>query len=78
VIDRVFMLDVRPWRIDVLTGIDGVTFEEAMGISDRRRFSPDRSFCHWPRCAPVKQTRRRAKKDLVDVALLDQAPGRRD
>lgn len=27
--DKVFMLGVRPWRIDVLTGIDGVSFEEA-------------------------------------------------
>ena len=24
---RVFMLGVKPWRIDILTGIDGVSFE---------------------------------------------------
>ena len=27
--DRVIMLGVKPWRIDMLTGIDGVTFDEA-------------------------------------------------
>jgi hypothetical protein len=27
--DRVFMLGRKPWRIDVLTGIDGVSFREA-------------------------------------------------
>ncbi len=27
--DRVFMLGRKPWRIDVLTGIDGVTFARA-------------------------------------------------
>lgn len=27
--DRIFMLGRKPWRIDVLTGIDGVTFAEA-------------------------------------------------
>jgi Nucleotidyl transferase AbiEii toxin, Type IV TA system len=27
--DRVFMLGRKPWRIDVLTGIDGVTFRQA-------------------------------------------------
>jgi hypothetical protein len=27
--DKVFMLGRKPWRIDILTGIDGVTFSEA-------------------------------------------------
>src|SRR5208282_3744038 len=27
--DKVFMLGRKPWRIDILTGIDGVTFREA-------------------------------------------------
>lgn len=27
--DKIFMLGRKPWRIDVLTGIDGVTFAEA-------------------------------------------------
>src|SRR5690349_23869796 len=27
VVDRVFMLGNQPWRIDILTGIDGVTFD---------------------------------------------------
>jgi len=27
--DKVFMLGRRPWRIDILTGIDGVSFREA-------------------------------------------------
>jgi hypothetical protein len=27
--DKIFMLGRKPWRIDILTGIDGVTFREA-------------------------------------------------
>lgn len=27
--NKVFMLGRKPWRVDILTGIDGVTFEEA-------------------------------------------------
>jgi hypothetical protein len=27
--DKVFMLARKPWRIDILTGIDGVSFDEA-------------------------------------------------
>jgi hypothetical protein len=27
--DKVFMLGRKPWRVDILTGIDGVTFREA-------------------------------------------------
>jgi len=34
--DRVFMLGKKPWRIDVLTGIDGVSFAEHGRDASRR------------------------------------------
>ena len=36
--DRVFMLGRKPWRIDVLTGIDGVTFREAWATRVEAQF----------------------------------------
>jgi hypothetical protein len=43
--DRIFMLGRKPWRIDVLTGIDGVTFAN---LSNRRFPKPalTRSHAH--------------------------------
>jgi hypothetical protein len=40
--DRIFMLGRKPWRIDVLTGIDGVTFSEAWTSRVEAEFVPAR------------------------------------
>jgi predicted nucleotidyltransferase len=70
--DKVFMLGRKPWRIDLLTGVDGVTFEEAW---DSRMAT---SFHGIPidvigRDALIKNKRAAGRrKDLMDVALLEE------
>jgi hypothetical protein len=72
VVDRVFMLGVKPWRIDILTGIDGVSFEEAWASREQVDFHGIQLFCIG-REALIKNKRAAGrKKDLVDVALLEQ------
>jgi hypothetical protein len=69
--DKVFMLGVKPWRIDVLTGIDGVTFEEAWASRVKVDFHGIELFVIG-RDALLKNKRAAGrKKDLVDVALLE-------
>lgn len=36
--DKIFMLGRKPWRIDILTGIDGVTFREAWATKVEAEF----------------------------------------
>jgi hypothetical protein len=73
VVDRVFMLGAKPWRIDILTGIDGVTFDEAWASRQRVNFHGIELDCIG-RDALIKNKRAAGrKKDLVDVALLEQA-----
>lgn len=70
--DKVFMLGRKPWRIDLLTGIDGVTFEEAWAS----RMTT--SFHGIPlevigRDALIKNKRAAGRrKDRMDVALLEE------
>ena len=72
--DRIFMLGRKPWRIDILTGIDGVTFAEAW------RGRVDAEFVASPlfvigREALIKNKRAAGRdKDLLDVALLERSP----
>jgi len=69
--NRVFMLGRKPWRIDVLTGIDGVTFEEAWETRERVDFHGVDLFIIG-RDALLRNKRAAGrKKDLVDVALLE-------
>lgn len=70
--DKVFMLGRKPWRIDVLTGISGVSFQEAW----EGRIEAD--FVQRPlyvigRDALLRNKRASARdKDLRDVALLEK------
>lgn len=71
--DRVFMLGRKPWRIDILTGIDGVTFEEAWTGREEADFHGIR-LPMIGRAELLKNKRASGrKKDLVDVALLEEA-----
>jgi hypothetical protein len=71
--DRVFMLGRKPWRIDILTGIDGVSFDEAWATRERVEFH-GLSIDIIGREALLKNKRASGrKKDLVDVALLEEA-----
>jgi hypothetical protein len=72
--DRVFMLGRKPWRIDILTGIDGVSFEEAWSSRESVDFHGLR-LAVIGRDALLKNKRASGrKKDLVDVALLEATP----
>lgn len=71
--NRVFMLGRKPWRIDILTGIDGVDFEEAWTSRERVDFHGV-ELDIIGRSALLKNKRASGRrKDLVDVALLEQA-----
>lgn len=69
--DKVFMLGRKPWRIDILTGIDGVSFEEAW--SSRVPAGFDGGTLHViGREALIKNKRAAGRdKDLLDIALLE-------
>jgi hypothetical protein len=76
--DKIFMLGRKPWRIDILTGIDGVTFDEAWTTKVEAEFAT-RPLYVIGREALIANKRAAARdKDLLDVALLERgsSPGR--
>ncbi|MBP9205369.1 MAG: hypothetical protein KBG28_15470 [Kofleriaceae bacterium] len=69
--DKVFMLGHKPWRIDILTGIDGVTFAQAWASRVEAGFLKRPLFVIG-RDALIKNKRAAGRpKDLVDVAMLE-------
>lgn len=71
--DRVFMLGRKPWRIDILTGIDGVGFHEAWMTRERVDFYGV-ELDIIGRSALLKNKRASGRrKDMVDVAMLEEA-----
>jgi hypothetical protein len=72
--DKVFMLGRKPWRIDILTGIDGVSFREAWTSKVEADFVVKPLYV-LGREALLKNKRASGRdKDLLDVALLERAP----
>jgi len=69
---KVFMLGHKPWRIDILTSIDGVSFEQAW----KSRVKAD--FVVTPlhvigRAMLIKNKRAAGREnDLADVAMLER------
>jgi hypothetical protein len=75
--DRIFMLGRKPWRIDVLTGIDGVTFREVWATRVVAEFAASPLYVIG-RAALMANKRAAARdKDLLDVALLERHAPRR-
>ncbi len=75
--DRVFMLGRKPWRIDILTGIDGVSFREAWASRVVADFRAAPLFVIG-RSALLKNKRAAGRtKDLLDVALLEESKAAR-
>jgi hypothetical protein len=75
--DRVFMLGRKPWRIDILTGIDGVSFREAWAGRVEAEFVASPLFVIG-RSALLKNKRAAGRaKDLLDVELLEESRGPR-
>lgn len=70
--DKVFMLGRKPWRIDVLTGIDGVTFRQAWASRVEAEFVT-RPLYVLGRATLIANKRAAARdKDLLDVELLER------
>jgi hypothetical protein len=66
------MLGRKPWRIDILTGIDGVTFAEAWASRVEAEFV-SRPLFVIGRDALVANKRAAGRdKDLLDIALLER------
>jgi hypothetical protein len=77
--DKIFMLGRKPWRIDILTGIDGVTFARTWETKVEAEFAT-RPLYVIGREALIENKRAAARdKDLLDVALLERtsSPERR-
>ena len=72
--DKIFMLGRKPWRIDILTGIDGVTFRECWASKVQADF-PTEPLYVIGRAALLANKRASGRdKDLLDVALLERTP----
>lgn len=68
---KVFMLGRKPWRIDILTSIDGVSFEQAWASRVAAQFAATPLYVIG-RDMLIKNKKAAARdKDLRDVALLE-------
>ena len=68
--DKVFMLGRKPFRIDVLTGIDGVTFEDAWKTRVPLKLGGTRIFVIGRDALIANKKAAGRPKDLIDVLLL--------
>ena len=68
---KVFMLGRKPWRIDILTSIDGVSFEQAWKSRIKAKFVV--TPLHVIGRDMLLKNKRAAgrDKDLADVAMLE-------
>ena len=75
--ERVFMLGEPPFRIDVLTTISGVSFDDA--YADRVRVKSEAGTLHVISRAHLVVNKRASgrTKDLLDLELLGEPPPRR-
>ncbi len=72
--DKIIMLGRKPWRIDILTGIDGVTFRQVWATKVEAEFATKPLYVIG-RAALIANKRASARdKDLLDVALLERSP----
>ncbi|HEY4055986.1 MAG TPA: nucleotidyl transferase AbiEii/AbiGii toxin family protein [Kofleriaceae bacterium] len=68
---KIFMLGHKPWRIDILTSIDGVSFAQAWKSRVEAEFKVGPLYVIG-RSMLVKNKRAAGRdKDLADVALLE-------
>ena len=72
--DKVFMLGRKPWRIDILTGIDGVTFRRAWAGRVEAQFATKPRYVIGREALIVNKRAAARDKDLLDIALLERAP----
>ena len=70
--DRIFMLGRKPWRIDVLTGIDGVTFAQAWASRVEADFVASPLYVIGRDALIANKRAAGRDKDLLDVTLLER------
>jgi len=73
---KIWMLGRKPWRIDVLTKIDGVTFHQAWKGRVRVDFGPGSLFVIGRRDLIANKRASGRDKDLRDVAILESMRSR--
>ncbi len=71
--DKIFMLGRKPWRIDILTGIDGVTFRGCWASKVEAEFPAGRLYVIGREALLANKRASGRDKDLLDVALLERA-----
>lgn len=68
------MLGRKPWRIDILTGIDGVTFREVWATKVEAEFAAKPLYVIGREALIANKRASARDKDLLDVALLERSP----
>lgn len=71
-LDKVFMLGRKPFRIDILTGIDGVTFEEAWSTRTTIRLAGGRVNVIGRDALVANKRAAGRPKDLIDLLMLGE------
>lgn len=69
---KIFMLGRKPWRIDILTQIDGVTFDEAWAGKIEAKFTESPLFVIGREQLITNKKASGREKDLRDVAMLEE------
>jgi hypothetical protein len=69
--DKIFMLGRKPSRIDILTGIDGVTFREAWQGRVEADFVAQPLYVIGREQLLANKRAAGREKDLLDVAMLE-------
>ena len=70
--DRIIMLGQKPWRIDILTGIDGVSFDEAWTSRVEAEFVAKPLYVIGREMLLTNKRSAGRDKDLRDVAMLEE------
>lgn len=68
---KVFMLGRKPWRIDILTSIDGVSFEQAWKTRVKAEFVVAPLYVIGRNMLMKNKRAAGREKDLADVAMLE-------
>lgn len=69
--DKIFMLGQKPYRIDILTGIDGVSFADAWASRVEAEFAVTPLFVIGRDALIANKRAAGRTKDLLDIALLE-------
>ena len=74
--DKVFMLGRKPWRVDILTGIDGVSFKDAWASRVKADFVVEPLYVIGREALLANKRASGRSKDVADIALIEAHPPR--